>query len=149
VAISIEQFAKELRAFPERGVVTKELRKELRKPLPAVRRAIKRRALDTLPKSGGLNAWAASTRITAKITINGKTVRVTLRGARNSVGGQSDLRALDRGRVRHPSWGRRGKGQWYTQTVTPGFFTEPATEFDEYREACLAALTRALEQIRG
>lgn len=147
--VSIEQFARELRAFPERKELVKQLRTELRKPVPAVRRKIKRRALDTLPRTGGLNRWAASTRITAKVEIGARRVRVTLRGTRGSQRGQSDLRALDRGRIRHPSWGRRGAGQWHTQTVTPGFFTAPAVEFDEWRAACLAALDKALETIRG
>ncbi len=149
MAVSIEQFARELKAFPERRELVKQLRTEMRKPVPAVRRKIKARALDTLPKRGGLNKWAAATRITAKIEIGGRRVRVTLRGTRGSQGGVSDLRALDRGRVRHPSWGRRGRSQWHTQIVRPGYFTEPAVEFDEWRAACLAAFEKALETIRG
>ncbi len=149
MAVSIEQFARELKAFPERKELVKQLRAEMRKPVPAVRKKIKARALSTLPKRGGLNRWAASTRITAKVEIGGSRVRVTLKGNRNSQGGVSDLRALDRGRVRHPSWGRRYRGQWHTQRVTEGFFTAPATEFDQWRAACLAALDKALETIRG
>lgn len=149
MSVTVQQFARELRAFPERKELTKQLRTEMRKPVPAVRRKIKARALSTLPKTGGLNRWAAGTRITAKIEVGGRRVRVTLRGSRNSQGGQSDLRALDRGRIRHPSWGRRGQGQWYTQVVRAGFFTEPAVEFDEWRAACVTALDKALETIRG
>lgn len=149
MSASIDAFVRELRGFSGRKEILKQLRTEMRAPLPTVRKKIKTRALTTLPKRGGLNRWAASTRITAKITVNGRAVRVTVRGGRNSVGGESDIRALDRGRVRHPSWGRRGRGQWHNQRVTEGFFTVPIVESPEWREACLAAVDRALETIRG
>ena len=146
---SIDAFVRELKAFNGRKEILKQLRTEMRKPLPEVRRKIKARALTTLPRSGGLNRWAASTRITAKIAVTGRAVKVTVKGGRNSSGGASDIKALDRGRVRHPSWGRRGRGQWHIQRVSEGFFTVPVVESPEWRQACLAAVDRALETIRG
>jgi hypothetical protein len=146
---SVDAFVRELKGFNQRKEILKQLRTEMRKPLPSVRKKIKSRALTTLPKSGGLNKWAASTKITARIAVTGRAVKVTVRGGRNSAGGESDIKALDRGRVRHPSWGRRGRGQWHVQRVTEGFFTEPIVESPEWREACLAAVDRALETIRG
>jgi hypothetical protein len=134
--------ARDLRRFP--AEVTKALRKELREPVPAVRKNIKARALATLPSGGGLNVWVSKTRITATVKIRGRGAAIRLKGGRNSLGSRSDIRAIDRGRVRHPSWGRRGRGQWHTQTVASAFFTEPVTEArDEWRKAAETAVERA------
>lgn len=149
MSASVDAFVRELRGFSQRAEIVKQLRTDMRAPLPEVRKKVKARALSTLPKRGGLNKWASRTRITAKITVTGRAVRVRVRGARKSLGGESDISALDRGRVRHPSWGRRYRGQWHVQRVTEGFFSVPVSEDDQWREACLAAVDRALETIRG
>ncbi len=149
MSASVDAFVRELRGFSQRAEIVKQLRTDMRAPLPEVRKKVKARALSTLPKRGGLNKWASQTRITAKITVTGRAVRVRVRGARKSLGGESDISALDRGRVRHPSWGRRYRGQWHVQRVTEGFFSVPVSEDDQWREACLAAVDRALETIRG
>lgn len=148
MATSIDVLVAELRSFRDRKVVLKELRTGIRKPFPAVRRAIKDRARTTLPKRGGLNRWAASTRVNLAVKASSRAASVTVKGGRNSLGGRSDINALDRGRVRHPSWGRRGPGQWHSQTVAPGFFTEPVTEAAEWRVEIDRALDRATAQIR-
>lgn len=140
-------FARDLRAYSQRKELEKALRKEIRKPVPRVRLKIKARALSTLPKRGGLNKWVSRTRITAQIRF-GRAFTVRLIGRRQSASGQSDLKRLDKGRVRHPSWGRRGRGQWHVQRVTSGFFTAPAVEFDEWRVAIDRALDESLEVIR-
>lgn len=149
MSASVDAFVRELRGFSQRAEIVKQLRTDMRAPLPEVRKKVKARALSTLPKRGGLNKWASRTRITAKITVTGRAVRVRVRGARKSLGGESDISALDRGRIRHPSWGRRYRGQWHVQRVTEGFFSVPVSEDDQWREACLAAVDRALETIRG
>jgi hypothetical protein len=145
---SLDDLIRDLRRFEGRREVVKQLRKEIRKPLPAVRKAIRRRALDTLPAGGGLNVWVSKIGITAQIRVSGRSAGVKLRGGRNSSGGRSDIRAIDRGRVRHPSWGRRGRGQWHTQAVAASFFTEPATAAREWRQACVAAVDNATAMIR-
>jgi hypothetical protein len=145
---TLDQLIVDLRRFEARKDVVKELRKEIRKPVPAVRKAIKKRARATLPKSGGLNRWVASTRITAQVKLSGSAAGVRLRGARKSLKGKSDVNAINRGRVRHPSWGRRGRGQWHVQRVEPGFFTKPSAETDEWRKACVRALNQATEVVR-
>ncbi|WP_328850257.1 hypothetical protein OG994_16625 [Micromonospora globbae] len=146
---NLDDLIRDLNNFNRRGEVVKQLRTEFRKPVPAVRKAIRKRALTDLPARGGLNRWTAKTRITAKVQISRRTVRVTLRGGRNSASGKrSDIRRLDQGRVRHPSWGRRGAGQWHTQAVRAGFFTGPATEIDQWRDACVRAANNAFDTIR-
>jgi hypothetical protein len=148
MAGSLDQLVRDLRGFEGRREVTKALRARIRKPVPQIRRAIKARALDTLPRRGGLNAWVASTRVTTVIRLAGRAAGVRLKGGRNSSKTRSDIRATDRGRVRAPSWGRRGAGAWHNQTVTPGFFTEPAADVDAWRTECVAAVDEALEVVR-
>ncbi|MGC4769200.1 hypothetical protein ACLQ25_09495 [Micromonospora sp. DT44] len=145
---SIDALIRDLRRFEGSKEVTRALRKQIRQPIPAVRKAIRRRATDTLPKRGGLNVWAAQTKVSARVSLAGRGAGVKLKGSRKSSKDKSDLKRLDAGKVRAPSWGRRGKGAWHVQSVAPGFFTRPAAEVDQWRDACLAAVDDALEVIR-
>lgn len=142
MAVSVEQFLAELRAFEARKVIVKELRKSIRKPVPELRKKIRERATSTLPKGGGLNKWVAKTRMSAQIKVSSRTVSVKVKGGRNSLGGRSDVNAIDRGRLRAPSWGRRGKGDWHTQAVTPGFWSESV---DDIRGDWLNVIERAVD----
>lgn len=148
MATSLEQFNRELRAFEAKREVVKQLRKELRRPVPAVTEAVAARALDTLPKRGGLNAYIAATKVIASFRSSARSASVRLKGSRRSLWRKTDVNAIDRGRARHPSWGRYGKGQWHTQAVTPGFFSKTTTEAHQWREAALKALDAALATIR-
>lgn len=145
---ALDDLIRDLKRFEGRREVVKALRKEIRRPVPTVRKAIRRRALDTLPEGGGLNKWVAKTRVNVQIKLAGRGAGIRLKGGRNSLHGRTDTRAIDAGRVRHPSWGRRGPGQWHTQQVTPGFFTDPAGDIGTWRTACVKAVDEALEVIR-
>jgi hypothetical protein len=145
-----------LRQFDRDDVLLKEVRKALREPVDPVRRRIKATAIATLPHSGGLGLWVAGTKITALITLRGKAAGIRLRGGRRSKGnlrgtggGQTDVRAIDRGRLRHPSWGRRYRGQWFTQQVEPGFFTKTAAESPEWDQAIDRAMATAFGSIHA
>ncbi|SIQ07302.1 hypothetical protein [Micromonospora avicenniae] len=145
---SLDGLIRDLRGFEGRKEVLKHLRKEIRQPLPSVRAAIKRRALDTLPRRGGLNVWVSRTKITVQTKLAGRAAGVRMKGSRKSAKDKSDLKRLDAGKVRAPSWGRRGAGAWHTQQVEPGYFTKPATEIDQWRAAANKAVDEALEVIR-
>lgn len=145
---SLNALVRDLKKFNDSKAVVKGLRKEIRAPIPAVRKKIRRRAIDTLPKRGGLNRWVARTRITARIKLTGRGAGVKMIGARKSSRAESDVKRIDAGRVRHPSWGRRFSGQWHVQSVRPGFFTDPSTEVDQWREACERAVDKALRTIQ-
>lgn len=144
---SLAALVRDLRGFTRRKEVLRALRKRLREPLPDVQRAITASALDTLPARGGLAAWVAAERITASLRVSGRTAKIKIAGARQSLRRQSDLRSINLGEVRHPSWGRRGEGQWRTQGVTPEYFTRPSGEVDQWRAAALDAVDDALEVI--
>lgn len=146
---TLDELIRDLRKFEGRKLVVKELRKRIRKPVPKVRRAVRRRALDTLPSGGGLNVWVSKARITVVAKFVGRGAGIRMKAGRNSgTGKRSDIRAIDRGRVRAPSWGRRTKGSWHAQTIPDGFFTEPVVGATEWREECVAALDEAMEVIR-
>lgn len=146
---ALDQLAREFRSFAGRREVVKQLKKDIRTPVPGIRKSIRKHAIAILPKAGGLGKWAAKSRVNVKITASSRTVSATLIGGRNSAGGVSDLKRLDRGRLRHPSWGRRGRGQWHVQRVTEGWFTDPATNEDVWSKAVLSAVDNALKTIRG
>lgn len=146
----IDDLLRDLRDFEQRRVVLAQLRKRIRQPLPAVRRAVRARAIETLPRRGGLGRWVARARVSADLRTTGRSAGLTLRGSRKSLRDASDLRRIDAGRVRAPAWGRRGPGQWHTQAVRPGWFTEPAGEVDQWLDAVDdAVLDAALVIARG
>lgn len=148
MAIGVDQLVRELRGFDRRREIVKAISKGVRKPLPAVRKAIKARAIATLPSSGGLGLWVSKTRVTAQVKLSGRRAGIKLKGGRNSQGQRSDIAAIDRGRVRAPSWGRRTAASWHTQTVRPGFFTETAAEATQWTGAVAGEVDRALDQLR-
>lgn len=148
MTVSFAQLVVELRSFDQRREIVKALNKGLRAAVPPVRAAIRQTALTTLPAGGGLNAWVARVRINIRSRTSGRRAGIKLVGGRNSTGGRSDIRAIDRGRVRAPSWGRRGAGQWHTTLVQPGFFTDTAAESTDWQEQVELATDRALDQLR-
>ena len=149
MAVSIRDFARELKGFEDRKVVLKALRGAIRKPFPSVRAKIRASAKAILPKGGGLNAWVAALRVNLAVkATTGRSAGVIVKGGRNSAGSRSDVRAIDRGRVRAPSWGRRGPAAWHTQQVTPGFFTTPVIEATEWHEEIDRAVDTAFDTVR-
>lgn len=128
-----------------RGEVVRRVQREIDKPLPLIRAKVKASALAKLPHRGGLAAWAAAAKLTAEVAVTGNTVTAALKVHRYSQRGESDLRALDRGRVRHPAWGRRSHDDWHIQMVTPRVYSEPITESDAWR----AAVERGCEAATG
>ena len=107
-----------------------------------------RRARVALLARGGLNAWVSKIRINTQIKTSGRRAGIKLVGGRNSEGGRSDVSAIDRGRVRAPTFGHRSKNAWHTVTVEPGFFTKTAAEATEWRSQVDAEVDKALEELR-
>jgi len=146
---SLDAFARELRGFDNRRAVTRQVRRRITRPVRPIRKAIADRAVATLPSENGLGRWVARTRVTASVSFGGRRSGVRLVGKRKSSKSNSDVRAINRGRVRAPSWGRRGAGDWHVQSVTPGFFTVPAGDVETWRSEIAAAVDDALRELRG
>jgi hypothetical protein len=137
VSISLATLARRLaRTSP---AITRAVQAEIDEPLPIIRTRVKASALGKLPKSGGLAAWAAAAHLTAQVRVAGDTVTAALKVHRTSLYKASDLRALDRGRVRHPAWGRRAPGDWSVQVVPAKTYSEPIAESPEWRRAVIRA----------
>ena len=148
MAESIEHYARTVEQILAEQRVLQYLKRGLSKATPKVRKAIRASALATLPKRGGLNKWVAKAAVKARTTVTGDGINVHLSAGRDSARGRSDLKRIDAGRVRHPAWGRRGRGSWSVTSVEPGFFTKPATDPTPWLEAADEALDEALEAIR-
>lgn len=91
-----------------------------------------------LPKRGGLAARVAASRI----GVQSSTLRAT--ASFKSDRGY-DLRAMNRGRLRHPTYGHE---PWVTQDIEPGIFTQPfEAGAPAVRRQMLAAAADALNKI--
>lgn len=148
MATSFDQLVRELRAFDNRREIVKAMSKGIRAGVPPVRKAIRAAALATLPAAGGLSRWVATTRINLQVKASGRRAGIKLIGGRNSLRGRSDIAAIDRGRVRAPSWGRRTPGSWHTQQVRPGFFTRTAADAHDWRDQVDREVDQALDTLR-
>jgi hypothetical protein len=125
-----------------REVPDKELKREFYKAVQRATRPIKdeikQSAIDTLPKSGGLNVWASKIGIKTKQSYNGRFPGVTITGSMNNkarvsgrgrgrkkartFGKVARLDRLNAGMARHPVFGH---GPLVLQPVTPGFWDKP------------------------
>ena len=147
----LQRLARDLKGFDDRREILKAFRKTLREPLPELRIAIRASAVANLPSGHGLGEWVAKASITSSARVTtGRSAGISIKGGRNSSRHRSDLRRIDAGRVRAPSWGRRGKDDWHTQTVTVGFFSKPVKEYSErFGRAADAAIAQALGVLHG
>jgi hypothetical protein len=148
MATSFDQLVRELRGFNQRREIVKAMSKGIRQAAPIVRKQIRTVATETLPSGGGLNKWVAKIRINVKFKVSGRSASIKLVGGRNSVGDRSDINAIDRGRVRAPTFGHRSKAAWHTVTVEPGFFTQTAANAAEWSARVDAEVDKALDQLR-
>lgn len=148
MGVTAEQLARELRAFDSRRQVVQGMRRGITRGIKPSIAAVKANALATLPQGGGLNRWVAAARIGVKISYAARSAGVKLRGARKSLTDKSDLAAIDRGRVRAPSWGHRTSASWHTVSVTPGWWSTPLESDTAIRDAVDAEVDRALDTIR-
>jgi hypothetical protein len=117
----LERFARLSKDLRQAGA--KELRRELYRGL---QRAAKPLIADakvsarSLPHRGGLADRAARARFRVKARA-GRTPSISIVAA-DAKGRSVDLDALDRGTVRHPTFGHR---PWVAQQVRPEWFTRP------------------------
>lgn len=119
-----DKFAKVAKALKQAG--DKELQKELYSALnratKPMRAEAKKSAEQRLPHAGGLNKRVARARMSTRRK-TGKNPGVKIVAT-----GMSQLAMMDKGRVRHPVWGNRGR--WVNQPIpqAEGWFTEPMQE---------------------
>lgn len=120
----------------------KQLPKAMREAAKPIITEIRTEALATLPAKGGLAALVSKSRITTKTRTTGDRAGVRVTGVRTKDGGRMDLKALDRGRLRHKTFGHR---PWVNQAVSPGFWSKP---FDRSAPHVRRELLAAIDRIR-
>jgi hypothetical protein len=127
-------------------VIVNTMAKEIRRGTKPIRDAIKARAVQILPRSGGLGRYVAAARIGTLVRRSAKSAGVKIRGRRKDTSGRGgptvDLHRIDLGRTRHPTF---GEAPWHAQTVRPGFFTDAVTDegLDQLETAVIEAAERA------
>jgi hypothetical protein len=114
-----------------RGQVDKELSSELedtaRKALEPFRRTVLDQISADMP-SGYAPTFAGSFRIVPNITAAMGGVRIRLRGTAQGRAKKRDSAALNRGVLRHKTYGRL---PWHSQGIPPGFWDRPAQKLIE------------------
>lgn len=143
----LNELARDLKGFVDRKEILKQLRTEMRAPMPEARQRVKAAAQRLLPSRGGLGAYVAGRlRLTAQIRVNGSSSRLTIKGSRPKAGGMVDLRRIDAGRLRHPTYGH---APWVNQTVSEGFASNTLTEemADRWRRTVDDAVAKAVRSL--
>jgi hypothetical protein len=113
----LEALARRLDAAADRGI-RRELTKAMNTATEPAKDAVRASALSVLPKSGGLAELVAAARISTRTTL--RSTGPSVRMIQTSPG--HDLKAIDRGRVRHPVFYKK---TWVNQEVPPGYWTVP------------------------
>lgn len=98
---------------PLRNELLRRVRTAGQAAIPDVRKS----ALETLPRRGGLAERVAGQVYRVQASYAGAGTRVRIAGQ-----GMKELDDIDAGRLRHPVWGNRTV--WRQQSVKPGFFSE-------------------------
>lgn len=94
-----------------------------------------------MPHRGGYasvlsRATKVTVRVLSKDTVTG-TASVTAPGKSK----QRDIESINKGILRHPTFGRRGKGDWHAQRVRPKFIDDP---FDDAVDRAAKAMEEAI-----
>lgn len=149
MAVTAQQLAAELRAFNGRRKLVQAMRRGIVRGVKPAVASVRGYAAEILPRRGGLGAWVAKARIAPRVGYSPSSAGVRLVGTRKSVKNKSDLRGIDAGRVRHPTWGRRAGNAWHSQPVAPGWWSDGLRQSEELWVGPVdAEVDRALDEIR-
>jgi hypothetical protein len=124
VPVSFGQGAEEFRAFAERlerlasGPIVDVAGQALDRKVPEIRAASAAGARETLPSRGGFGGVVAGTQLHVRRSRSSRGARMTVTALPGAV---KDPAALNRGRAKHPTYGRR---PWVIQIVPSGWFTK-------------------------
>lgn len=131
-ADKLARVSKALRQAGDKDLA-KELRQGITRAVKPLKVAAKQSASSTLPSRGGLGKRVSRTSLPHSKRGGAKNPGIRIKALPNAV---ADPLRIDRGRVRHPVWGR---GPWVLQDVTPGWFTKPMNEAGPAVRAEIAA----------
>jgi hypothetical protein len=136
--------ANHCRDVGERGLLN-STRAVIRAEAEPLKAALRQSALSNLPRGGGLNVQVANQRVTVSALAGARTVGIQLKTTAPDTSSTNDD-----GQVRHPTFGRRGQGQWKTQSIpkAKGWWDKPCAEVGPpVAAAMLATLVRVAAEI--
>ena len=116
-AEALAALGKRLKGAPKQ--LRSELTKAITKTVAPLKKAAKQEAATRLPQKGGLGKRVAKTTLRHKRKNTGRDVGIRIEASTNAV---KDPLRIDRGRVKHPTYGHK---PWVLQDVREGWFTDP------------------------
>jgi len=122
----------------------KEIPKGMREAAKPVVKQIKANASTVLPASGGLAATIAASKITVRTRTTGTRAGVGIIGIHRKASGLLDLKAVDRGQLRHPVFG--DPTVWVTQSVGAKFWN---MAIDKAGPHVQRAMLKVIDDIRA
>jgi len=150
VRVSSRDLAGVHRALKQLG--DKGLGKQMSKGLLAAGRPLRREIRTEIPKampSGYAPVLSKSLRFRQQVKTGRKDARVTIRVHADGQQERRDLPALNRGRLRHPVYGRR-RHPWVNQKVRAGVVDRPIDRLaPEIRRQMNAVVDYVADQITG
>lgn len=133
----------------------RELAREIRKAANPVIREM-RQTIQSAPSrglphaTGGPLRQAMAKAVTPTVVLTGNNPRVGIRARKipQVRGFDSAAKRFNARSFRHPTFGRRGAGDWQTQVGKPGWFDETAANNrDQFRDAAMAAVEAMARRI--
>ena len=136
----VDALVRRIRSHGDAKALRKELMRGLNRATKPVRDDMKASIGPSLPSRGGLAALVMAKASLSSQALSGRNAGVRIKARRRDGG---DLRRLNAGRLRHPTFGHR---PWVQQTegINPGFLDEA---FENDKPAVARAVTRVLEDI--
>lgn len=113
----LTELSRRLKATGQRDLKN-ELSRSIRASTKETRDEIKKSALNVLPARGGLAKLVSKSSLRTSGDGLGRNP-----GVRIVASNKHEIAAMNRGRLRHPIFGNRGK--WRTQEVKTGWFSDP------------------------
>jgi hypothetical protein len=112
----LTQLARRLKEHGDKSLRS-ELYRAINRSTKPLKLAVRKSARNRLPRAGGLNRRVEKSKIVTKRRMTGKNAGVRIVGTSGY-----DIGSINRGRVRHLTWGHL---PWHDQAVNPGFWSEP------------------------
>lgn len=138
-ANQLAALTRRLKAAGEGGL-KRDLLRGLREGTKPMVEAARSSALEHLPKQGGLNQEVASSKIAVRTRTSGGNPGVRVVGL-----SKHNIAAMDRGRLRHPTFGHE---PWVSQHIKPGWWTDALMgEAPKVRQALLAVMDETTRRI--
>ena len=146
----LQALARDLKAAGNKGL-RRELSRGIQRAAKPLKVGAKEAALEELPRAGGLAERVASSKFSTRTRLGTRSPSIRIVGAGDtseSSGKSLDLNSLDRGRIRHLTYGRR---PWQNQAIEPLWFSHRMEEIADttVRADILKAMSNVADKLGG